>query len=74
MIIVSCPVLATNLKQKIYDCKRKKKQVFIKVVAVKMKKEITTDTSASGVICCPSHDVSRKGTLQMHFGCRLGCG
>jgi len=41
MIIVSSPVLATNLKQKIYDSKRKKKQVYIKVVAVKMKTDYT---------------------------------
>jgi len=40
MIIVSCPVLATNFKQKIYDSKRKKKQVYIKVVGVKMKKRL----------------------------------
>jgi len=40
MIIVSSPVLATNLKQKIHDSKRKKKQVYFKVVAVKVNKKL----------------------------------
>jgi len=40
MIIVSSPVLATNIKQKIYDSKRKKKQEYMQVVVVKMKKEL----------------------------------
>jgi len=69
MIIVSCPLVATHLKQKIYDSKTKTKQVYIKVVAVKMTKEIKHDTSQSGVICCLSYNVSRNGTLEMHFEC-----
>jgi len=38
MIIVFFTVLDTNLKLKIYDSTRKKNQVYIKVVGVKMKK------------------------------------
>jgi len=72
LLLVSCPVLATNCKQKIEVSKRKKKQAYIKVVAVKMKNEIRSDTREPRVIFFPRHDVLRNGPPQREFGCRLG--
>jgi len=65
MIIVSCRVLATNLKQKIYDCKRKKKQVYIKVVAGKMKKEL--HQKQANLVLLSAQDITSQGTA--HFRC-----
>ena len=68
MIIVSSPVLATTLKQKIYNSKRKKKQVYIKVVAVKMKKELYK--TQANLVLFNAQVTRSQGTA--HFRCILG--